>query len=260
MLLCVVASFGLKYGARFYRIGTMSWTKRNFLTRSNLRDVVLLLSFMSTVFFGITTGEVIVGFLLLALGCFVHFLSKGVLVRNTVLTRRGIYNIVRHPYYLSNFVVDYGFCALSGNLYLLLIYPFLFFWSYQPTMREEEAYLQSIHGDAFIRYRSDVPRIFPDRTSLEGWRTLFEDFSWKRITWKERGRILRFWSMGLFIMLLHEFATKGLSVLTDLLHPAWHDIDTSLLVPLTIIVFMASAVVTWIANKRKSRTNSSQGC
>ena len=104
VLLCVVASFGLKYGARFYRIGTMSWTKRNFLTRSNLRDVVLLLSFMSTVFFGITTGEVIVGFLLLALGCFVHFLSKGVLVRNTVLTRRGIYNIVRHPYYLSNFV------------------------------------------------------------------------------------------------------------------------------------------------------------
>ena len=238
----------------------MSWRKSDFLTRSNLRDLVLLLSFMSTVFFGITAGEVVIGFLLLAGGCFVHFLSKGVLIRNTVLTRRGIYGMVRHPYYLSNFVIDYSFCALSGNLYLLLIYPFLFFWSYQSTMAEEEAYLQSIHGDAFIRYRSDVPPIFPDHASLEGWRTLFEDFSWKRITWKECGRILRFWFIGLFIMLLHEFAAKGLSVLTDLFHPAWHDVDTSLLVPLTIIVFMASAVITWIANKRKSSAKSSHSC
>jgi hypothetical protein len=215
---------------------------------------------MSTVFFGITTGEAVIGFLLLAVGCFVHFLSKGVLIRNTVLTRRGIYGMVRHPYYLANFVIDSGFCALSGNLYLFLIYPFLFFWSYQPTMKEEEAHLESIHGDAFIRYRSCVPGIFPDRASLEGWRTLFEDFSRKRITWKECGRILRFWSIGLFIMLLHEFVTKGLSVLTDLFHPSWHDVDTSLLVPLTIIVFMASAVIARIARKRKSSANSSRGC
>jgi protein-S-isoprenylcysteine O-methyltransferase Ste14 len=231
----------------------MSRTKSNFLTRSNLRDLVLLLSFMSSVFFGVTTGEVVIGFLLLALGCFVHFLSKGVLIRNTVLTRRGIYGMIRHPYYLANFVIDYGFCALSGNLYLLLIYPFLFFWSYQPTMRQEEAYLQSIHGDAFIRYRSDVPRIFPDHASLEGLRTLFEDFSWKRITWKERGRIMRFWSVGFFIVLLHELATKGLDVVTELVHPAWHNADTSLLVPLTIVLFMAGTAATRIGHKRNSR-------
>ncbi len=193
------------------------------------------------------------GFLVLAVGCFVHFLSKGVLIRNTVLTRKGIYGMVRHPYYLANFLIDYSFCALSGNLSLLLVYPFLFFWSYQPTMAEEEAYLQSAHGDAFIRYRSEVPRTFPHRASLEGWRMLFEDFSWKRITWKEYARILRFWSIGFFIMLLHELTAKGLSLLTDLFHPAWHDADTSLLIPATIIVFMASAVATWIANKRKSR-------
>jgi hypothetical protein len=58
-------------------------------------------------------------------------------------------------------------------------------------------------------------------------------------------------------MLLHEFAIKGLGVLADLFHPAWHDVDTSLLVPLTIIVFMASAVITWIAKRRKSLANSS---
>ena len=55
--------------------------------------------------------------------------------------------MVRHPYYLSNFAIDYSFCVLSGNPYLLLIYPFLFFWSYQPTMSEEEHFLHSIHGE-----------------------------------------------------------------------------------------------------------------
>jgi protein-S-isoprenylcysteine O-methyltransferase Ste14 len=53
---------------------------------------------------------------------------------------------VRHPYYLANYLIDTAFCLLSGNSYLLLAYPFLFFWSYGPTFRKEETALKGRHG------------------------------------------------------------------------------------------------------------------
>ena len=100
---------------------------RNALTRSGVRDLVILLCAVSAVFYTPSAVQVGVGFFLLFLGSFIHFVSKGVLIRNEVLCKDGIYSIVRHPYYLANYLVDSGFCVLSGNSYLLLIYPFLFF-------------------------------------------------------------------------------------------------------------------------------------
>ena len=91
----------------------------------------------------------VIGFCLLAIGCFLHIVAKGVLIRNVVLCNRGIYAVVRHPYYLANYLIDSSLCVLSGNLYLVAAYPFLFFWSYGPTLRKEESFLASKYGDAF---------------------------------------------------------------------------------------------------------------
>jgi len=216
---------------------------RPFLTRSRLRDVVLILCCASALLRPIGTGEIAVGFALLAIGCALHVVSKGILVRNTVLCESGIYGFVRHPYYLSNYVIDSAFCVLSGNVYLLLTYPFLFFWAYGPTMRKEEALLGSLHEAAFARHSSEVPQVFPERASFRQMRSLFEGFSQTRITWKESGRIARFLSLGFFLLLIHELREDGPAGLWDIIRPTHLDYDETLYAALVVILYGASIVL-----------------
>lgn len=191
-------------------------TKKILLDRSKLRDVVLVCSLVSAAFCRVAETELIVGFLLLAFGCFLHIVAKGILRRNVILCDNGIYGMVRNPYYLSSYIIDSSFCLLSGNHFLLLVYPFLFFWAYGPTIRKEEAFLAERHADKFMKY-TEVAQVFPDRTSIARLRTLFDGFSWQRVSWKECARITRFGSMGIFITLVHELTANGLGKL----HFAW---------------------------------------
>jgi hypothetical protein len=190
--------------------------KKNRLTRSNVRDVVVLCAFGSSLLYGAGLTTEIIGFCLLGIGCFLHIVAKGQLIRNVVLCNKGIYGIVRHPYYLANYLIDSSFCVLSGNLYLIAAYPFLFFWAYGPTLRKEESFLASKYGNSFENDSFTIPQLFPDRDSLTRWRDLFEGFSIKRISLKERARITRFCACGFAIMLLHAV---DLHQLQYLFHP-----------------------------------------
>lgn len=232
----------------------MSQTIKNFLTRSNLRNLVLFLSLTSSAFYSVTEVGMLIGLLLLMVGCFLHFLSKGVLIRNIVLTRKGIYGIIRHPYYLSNYLIDSSFCVLSGNPYLLLAYPFLFFWAYGPTLRKEETYLSSNHGNIVTKYISEIPQIFPDRATFNQWKRIFEGFCIERITWNECARITKFCSLGFLIALIQEIKADGLSVLEDLIHPTWHDYDEFLFMLLSITTYLASLVLINMANRSRHRS------
>jgi hypothetical protein len=192
-------------------------TDEGSLTRSGLRDAVILLSAASAVFCTVATAGIAVAVFLLLLGSFVHFLSKGVLIRNEVLCTEGVYRIIRHPYYLANFLIDSSFCVLSGNRYLVLLYPFLFFWSYGPTLRKEEGTLTEKHGDSSVAYLLSTPPVFPDRRSIQHMRCLFAGFSLDRISGKEVARIIRFYAMALLILAFHHVGGKigSLDVLSD---------------------------------------------
>lgn len=182
-----------------------------FLNRSRIRNVVLLFSLVAAPFCPVTDLTVAVGFFFLVVGCFFHLVAKGILIRNTVLCNYGLYGLVRHPYYLANYLIDWSFCILSGSYLLILLYPFAFFWAYGPTMNKEEALLASEHGDDFVRYVSEVPRVFPDRSSIGRLMSLFEGFSPQRITWKECARLTRFNSAGILITVVHDVTPSGLT-------------------------------------------------
>jgi hypothetical protein len=187
--------------------------KREILTRSVLRDVVIMLSLGSVCLFRASPPAVIVALALLETGCFIHFVSKGVLIRNEVLCRDGIYSIVRHPYYLANYLVDTSFCVLSGNPYLVLAYPFLFFFSYGPTFRQEETTLRERHEADAVAHILGTPGVFPDRHSIFRLGRLFQGFSRTRVSGKEIGRIVRFHSMWLLILAIQVVRWSGLKVI-----------------------------------------------
>jgi len=221
--------------------------KRPLLNRSNLRDITIIVALASALVYNLDVVRLILSFLLLSFGCFFHYVTKGVLIRNVVLCKDGTYNIVRHPYYMANYLIDSGFCLLSGNVYLLLVYPFLFYWSYGPTIRKEESVLAEMHGEEFLRYSLDVPQIFPDAFSIKSWRAIINGFSKHRITANEISRFARFWATALFIIFIHVvkedyFARLNLASLrTDY---------GSLTLLLLVIALMAISFV--VRSKRKT--------
>jgi hypothetical protein len=217
-----------------------------FLTRSGLRDLVLLLSAASAFFCPLTAAETGVALLLLVLGSFIHFLTKGILIRNEVLCREGVYGIVRHPYYLANYLVDSSFCVLSGNRYLLLLYPFLFFWSYGPTLRKEEGTLTAMHGDASVGYMLGTPAVFPDRHSVRRARP-FAGFSWRRISGKEVARIMRFYAMAPIIVVIHR-RPPGAADLGFLRSPG-----TLALLALSALLYAAGLVILKLRKRKIDR-------
>ena len=179
------------------------------LDRGRLRDVVIALCVVSTFFFSAGPAVRWASFALLALGCVLHLLVKGQLIRNEVLCTRGAYAVVRHPYYLANYLIDVSFCLLSGNVYLVLCYPFLFFWAYGSTLRSEELRLASLHGLDFEAYRTSVPAVFPDAALFIGLRTFRENFSWRRVSIGEIKRLFRFGCVGAFLTLFQQIGSEG---------------------------------------------------
>ncbi|OPY78062.1 MAG: hypothetical protein A4E64_00915 [Syntrophorhabdus sp. PtaU1.Bin058] len=226
---------------------SMKDKKHPLLNRSNLRDITIIVALISALVYNLDIVRLILSFLLLSFGCFFHYVTKGVLIRNVVLCKDGTYSVVRHPYYMANYLIDSAFCLLSGNVYLLLVYPFLFYWSYGPTIRKEENVLAEIHGEAFLRYSLDVPQIFPDAFSIKSWRAIINGFSKHRITANEISRFARFWATAFFITFIHAvkedyFARLNLvSLKTDY---------SSLALLLLVVILMTISFV--VRSKRKT--------
>jgi protein-S-isoprenylcysteine O-methyltransferase Ste14 len=228
------------------RLGT------HILSRKNLRDLVIVLSLASTFLPSPGTITIFVAVAVLAIGCFLHIVSKGVLIRDIVLCNTGIYQVVRHPYYLANYLVDTSFCLLSGNAFLIFLYPFLFFWAYGPTIRREEQLLLAGHGDSFLRGSMEIPQVFPDPVSAENAKVLFRGFSFGRVTMKECARIMKFFGTGTLFVLIHQVKSDGLNGFMGIFLPSGPTPKEFLFGVITAALYAGSLIVLWVGKQNRN--------
>jgi len=214
---------------------------RFFLNRGNLRDTVLTVSIVLSLLLpaGINPVRISFALFLLFLGISLHLLVKGQLIRNKVLCTEGAYGLVRHPFYLANFSIDLGVCLVVGNIYLIALYPFLFFWAYGPTLKAENEKLSKIHGARYTKYESTVPEIFPSPLSIGVLRIILRGFSWARITRNEVLRIIRICSVTTLLIILQDVRTEGIG---EILFPFTNsrpiDYDSAILVAVLLFFFV----------------------
>jgi len=127
-----------------------------------------------------TPLSVSLGFAIAALGEALRFWAAGHLRKSVELVTSGPYRYTRNPMYLGRLIIFSGICVMArlpylGNLVLLLIGWILFFGYYLPRKeRVEPARLAQLHGEAYVRYHSEVPALFlrtspyPD-VATRGW-------------------------------------------------------------------------------------------
>ena len=77
--------------------------------------------------------------------------------QKTELISSGIFRFSRNPYFLSYQLMLSAYAVLLQNI-ILFILAVLGFFVIHNMVRKEEAYLLSIHGDHYQRYKNRVPR------------------------------------------------------------------------------------------------------
>ncbi|HUV39477.1 MAG TPA: isoprenylcysteine carboxylmethyltransferase family protein [Planctomycetota bacterium] len=138
-----------------------------------------------------------------ALGIALQVWSKAVLRRNRTLNTTGPYALCRHPFYLANAVFDLGICLMSGSLWLVAVYPFVFALAYLPTLRKEEAELTALFGEAYPEYRRRTPAILPDVVGLV--RHRHTGLSWENLRAERQvSRVVRYAAFPILVVLAHR--------------------------------------------------------
>lgn len=105
----------------------------------------------------------VAGFVVSMFGELIQLWCFASLDKNTTLTVRGPYTMVRNPMYLGRFFIPLGFLMLLGKAWLLLAYA-IGYWLYMNArVQREEAHLRPIFGAPYEQYLAEVRRFFPGR-------------------------------------------------------------------------------------------------
>ena len=114
----------------------------------------------------------VAGVLLVAAGLALRSWAAGVLHKNSELTTRGPYGLLRNPLYAGSFLMMFGFCAILGDPinFLLVLGPVLAI--YVIKVRQEERLLSARFPQAWAEYARTTPRFLPrlGRVGLAEWR------------------------------------------------------------------------------------------
>ena len=118
-----------------------------------------------------TLLEYLAGLVAVLLGAAVRTWGAGHLVKTTSLTISGPYARMRHPLYVGTLLCGSGIAVMLGGAWALgvlaVFLPWFFFVYFPRKERLESERLEALYGEAFARYRSEVPALRP---RLAAWR------------------------------------------------------------------------------------------
>jgi protein-S-isoprenylcysteine O-methyltransferase Ste14 len=77
------------------------------------------------------------------------------------LNTTGAYSVVRHPLYVSNFLVVLGVVLLPGVWWLPVVYAGFFALVYGPILHSEEVFLRRTFGEDHRRWAARTPALCP---------------------------------------------------------------------------------------------------
>jgi len=141
----------------------------------------------------------------------VAWVPEGTSGRNTkgqlaeFLNTEGPYSLARHPLYLANFMITFGFALFVQVWWFVLLFVLFFCLFYERIIFAEEAFLERKFGQAFRDWADRTP-VFIPRFAL--WKKPRARFSWRMILKREYstffGIIVAFIAIKFFAELLAE--------------------------------------------------------
>ena len=173
----------------------------------------------------------------------VGFVSQGSSGRNVLeqrahaLNTSGVYSLIRHPLYLSNFIIWVGVAMFTAYPWIIFV-SIAFFWSYyEKIMFAEEEFLRREYGEVYLRWANITPAFMPYNLFL--WRKPQAPFSWKNAVRREYSGFFAIVSVFSVIKLIKDSVAAERIVVNGL----W------------FFIFIASFLVYLCVMYLKKRTN-----
>lgn len=120
------------------------------------------------------------------------------------LNTSGPYAVVRHPLYLGNALIVLGLLAIAHAPWAWAIGGPWFAVTTAAIVSAEERLLASTWGEAFERWRAEVPAFLPRLSALGGLRG---PFAWRRAVQREVNPLVA-WGCGATLLLTWEWFAR----------------------------------------------------
>ena len=101
--------------------------------------------------------------------------------KNKMLTTKGPYVFIRNPMYIGRFFVFFGFLLLIGDIWIIIIYSFLYYFYAINRIKREEMRLKILFGESYKSYCDQVNRFMPS----------FKCWNWKSLLFFKRHLFLQ---------------------------------------------------------------------
>jgi protein-S-isoprenylcysteine O-methyltransferase Ste14 len=113
-----------------------------------------------------------IGAIAVVLGVLVRLWASGHVKKDKVLTTTGPYGYVRHPLYVGNHLITFGFCMASGLWWSFLVWGLIAFLFYPGTIAHEDEVLHKLFGRDWERWsavtQALIPRLSPYQPGKRG--------------------------------------------------------------------------------------------
>jgi protein-S-isoprenylcysteine O-methyltransferase Ste14 len=103
----------------------------------------------------------IAGTILVVMGEAIRLWASGHVKKNKMLATDGPYAFVRHPLYVGNILVLFGFCVASMLWWSYVLMVFLLWFYYPPAIAYEDKKLQGIFGEQWENWSRDIHALIP---------------------------------------------------------------------------------------------------
>lgn len=103
----------------------------------------------------------LVGVVFIIIGEAVRLWASGHVKKNKMLATDGPYALVRHPLYVGNILVLFGFCIASMLWWSFVLMAFLLWFYYPPAISYEDNKLRNLFGEQWENWSRDIHALIP---------------------------------------------------------------------------------------------------
>ncbi len=103
----------------------------------------------------------VIGGAVAAIGAAVRMWASGYVMKNKELATNGPYAYVRHPLYVGNILLLFGFSIASSQIWPFVLMAALLWFYYPPTISYEDNKLRDIFGDEWVAWSKNIHALIP---------------------------------------------------------------------------------------------------
>lgn len=109
---------------------------------------------------------VLAGLLMALAGQLFRIFAAGTIFKNRKLASTGAYALVRHPLYLGNFLILFGFGLACANPWVFAVLVLFWLVWYPAAIRYEDSKLEQLFGDEWRNWSAGTNAVFPKSFQL----------------------------------------------------------------------------------------------